>query len=136
MELLSKRELHGLNPVAIPCNMQSSSQFEMQLHKVPRQATCLEKAKLALLVLAPWLFPPGQSREKLEAGSLDHLALEETTSLVLLGIGVLHHLAGGLPTGPLCPPGPSELPPTLAGPPNHGNCSPLLSCSLTLFSVS
>lgn len=33
MELLSKRELHGQNPIVTPCNKQSLSQFEMQSRK-------------------------------------------------------------------------------------------------------
>lgn len=33
MELLSKRELHGQNPIVAPCNKQSLSQFEMQSRK-------------------------------------------------------------------------------------------------------
>ncbi|XP_037098557.1 cleavage and polyadenylation specificity factor subunit 6 [Syngnathus acus] len=32
-ELLSKRELHGQNPIVAPCNKQSLSQFEMQSRK-------------------------------------------------------------------------------------------------------
>lgn len=41
MDLLSKRELHGQNPIVTPCNKQSLSQFEMQSRKSK---------------LAPWLF--------------------------------------------------------------------------------
>uniref|UniRef100_A0A671KFV3 Cleavage and polyadenylation specificity factor subunit 6 n=1 Tax=Sinocyclocheilus anshuiensis TaxID=1608454 RepID=A0A671KFV3_9TELE len=33
MDLLSKRELHGQNPIVTPCNKQSLSQFEMQSRK-------------------------------------------------------------------------------------------------------
>nr|XP_020455096.1 cleavage and polyadenylation specificity factor subunit 6 [Monopterus albus] len=33
MELLSKKELHGQNPIVTPCNKQSLSQFEMQSRK-------------------------------------------------------------------------------------------------------
>ncbi|XP_077565650.1 cleavage and polyadenylation specificity factor subunit 6 isoform X1 [Stigmatopora nigra] len=33
MDLLSKRELHGQNPIVAPCNKQSLSQFEMQSRK-------------------------------------------------------------------------------------------------------
>uniref|UniRef100_A0A8C2ZDF6 Cleavage and polyadenylation specificity factor subunit 6 n=1 Tax=Cyclopterus lumpus TaxID=8103 RepID=A0A8C2ZDF6_CYCLU len=35
MELLSKRELHGQNPIVTACNKQSLSQFEMQSRKRP-----------------------------------------------------------------------------------------------------
>uniref|UniRef100_A0A8C5HFP5 Cleavage and polyadenylation specificity factor subunit 6 n=1 Tax=Gouania willdenowi TaxID=441366 RepID=A0A8C5HFP5_GOUWI len=35
MDLLSKRELHGQNPIVTPCNKQSLSQFEMQSRKSP-----------------------------------------------------------------------------------------------------
>ncbi len=33
MDLLSKRDLHGQNPIVTPCNKQSLSQFEMQSRK-------------------------------------------------------------------------------------------------------
>lgn len=33
MDLLSKRELHGQNPIVTPCNKQTLSQFEMQSRK-------------------------------------------------------------------------------------------------------
>ncbi|KAA0720809.1 Cleavage and polyadenylation specificity factor subunit 6 [Triplophysa tibetana] len=36
MDLLSKRELHGQNPIVTPCNKQSLSQFEMQSRKSER----------------------------------------------------------------------------------------------------
>lgn len=56
--------------------------------KVPSQARCLGKAKLAPLVLvlvevSPWV--------EAEAGSLDHPAPEETASPVLLGLEGRHH---------------------------------------------
>lgn len=39
MDLLSKRELHGQNPIVTPCNKQSLSQFEMQSRK-SKQGKC------------------------------------------------------------------------------------------------
>lgn len=36
MDQLSKRELHGQNPIVTPCNKQSLSQFEMQSRKSKR----------------------------------------------------------------------------------------------------
>lgn len=52
MELLSKRELHGQNPIVTPCNKQSLSQFEMQSRKSKNDLKKLKWSKDGTLLKA------------------------------------------------------------------------------------
>ncbi|MBN3298863.1 CPSF6 factor, partial [Amia calva] len=52
MDLLSKRELHGQNPIVTPCNKQSLSQFEMQSRKTTQSGQMSGEGKAG---------PPGAS---------------------------------------------------------------------------
>ncbi|XP_061815425.1 cleavage and polyadenylation specificity factor subunit 6 isoform X1 [Nerophis lumbriciformis] len=60
MDLLSKRELHGQNPIVTPCNKQSLSQFEMQSRKSNHSGQMSGEGKAG---------PPGIGRSGFPMGS-------------------------------------------------------------------
>ncbi|KAG5830412.1 hypothetical protein ANANG_G00310340 [Anguilla anguilla] len=63
LELLSKRELHGLNPVVTPCNKQSLSQFEMQSRKSTQSGQMSGEGKAGPPGIGPrGGFPLGRGR--------------------------------------------------------------------------
>ncbi|XP_056312208.1 cleavage and polyadenylation specificity factor subunit 6 isoform X1 [Danio aesculapii] len=147
MDLLSKRELHGQNPIVTPCNKQSLSQFEMQSRKSERrgfdnshyhkgtqsgQMSGEGKAGPPGSGSRGGGFPPGKGQRRFPGppgqgdrfpgpvgpgGPPPHFP----------GMQGLPRLPSG-PPGPLGPPGPPPpgqgLPPPLSGPPNRGDRPP------------
>lgn len=71
----------SLSHVHILINDYIWNEFVFVFSQVPRQVRCLGKERLVLLVLDPVVVSPWEAEG--EAGSPDHLALEETASLVL-----------------------------------------------------
>ncbi|XP_077400497.1 cleavage and polyadenylation specificity factor subunit 6 isoform X3 [Vanacampus margaritifer] len=132
MDLLSKRELHGLNPIVAPCNKQSLSQFEMQSRKSTQSGQMSGEGKAG---------PPGGGRAGFPMGSRGSRGRfpgppggpggDRFPGGVGPG-GPPPHFPGGMqgpprpPPGPPGPPGPPPgqgLPPPL-GPPNRGDRLP------------
>lgn len=68
-------------PLSHHATSSPSASLKCNHAKVPRQVRCLGKERLVLLVLDPVVVSPWEAEG--EAGSPDHLALEETASLVL-----------------------------------------------------
>ncbi|XP_062339563.1 cleavage and polyadenylation specificity factor subunit 6 isoform X3 [Osmerus eperlanus] len=63
MDLLSKRELHGQNPIVTPCNKQSLSQFEMQSRKSTQSGQMSGEGKAGPPGIGPrGGFPMGRGR--------------------------------------------------------------------------
>ncbi|KAJ8381394.1 hypothetical protein SKAU_G00021720 [Synaphobranchus kaupii] len=62
LELLSKRELHGQNPIVTPCNKQSLSQFEMQSRKSTQSGQMSGEGKAGPPGVGPRGFPLGRGR--------------------------------------------------------------------------
>ncbi|KAG2469385.1 CPSF6 factor, partial [Polypterus senegalus] len=101
-ELLSKRELHGQNPVVTPCNKQSLSQFEMQSRKTTHSGQMSGEGKAG---------PPGAgSRAAFAQGGRGRGRFPGVP-----GPGVDRF------PGPVAPGGP---PPPFPGPPNRGDRPP------------
>ncbi|XP_061662777.1 cleavage and polyadenylation specificity factor subunit 6 isoform X4 [Syngnathoides biaculeatus] len=132
MDLLSKRELHGQNPIVAPCNKQSLSQFEMQSRKSTQSGQMSGEGKAG---------PPGGGRAGFPMGSRGSRGRfpgppsgpggDRFPGGVGPG-GPPPHFTGGIqgpprpPPGPPGPPGPPPgqgLPPPL-GPPNRGDRPP------------
>ncbi|XP_077450150.1 cleavage and polyadenylation specificity factor subunit 6 isoform X4 [Stigmatopora argus] len=132
MDLLSKRELHGQNPIVAPCNKQSLSQFEMQSRKSTQSGQMSGEGKAG---------PPGGGRAGFPMGSRGSRGRfpgppggpggDRFPGGVGPG-GPPPHFPGGVqgpprpPPGPPGPPGPPPgqglLPPL--GPPNRGDRLP------------
>ncbi|XP_057712116.1 cleavage and polyadenylation specificity factor subunit 6 isoform X3 [Corythoichthys intestinalis] len=135
MDLLSKRELHGQNPIVAPCNKQSLSQFEMQSRKSKHSA---QSGQMSGEGKAG---PPGGGRAGFPMGSRGSRGRfpgppggpggDRFPGGVGPG-GPPPHFPGGVqgpprpPPGPPGPPGPPPvqglLPPL--GPPNRGDRPP------------
>ncbi|XP_031169313.1 cleavage and polyadenylation specificity factor subunit 6 isoform X5 [Sander lucioperca] len=141
MELLSKRELHGQNPIVTPCNKQSLSQFEMQSRKSwcgsarsdgTQSGQMSGEGKAGPPGAGPrGGFPMGRGRGRFPGPPGP--GGDRFPGPVGPG-GPPPHFPGGMqgpprpPPGPPGPPGPPPpgqgLPPPLAGPPNRGDRPP------------
>ncbi|RVE56763.1 hypothetical protein OJAV_G00224320 [Oryzias javanicus] len=136
MDLLSKRELHGQNPIVTPCNKQSLSQFEMQSRKSTQSGQMSGEGKAG---------PPGSGhRSGFQMGNRGRgrfpgppgSGVDRFPPGPIGPGGPPPHFPGGMqglprpPPGPPGPPGPvgpppgQGLPPPLAGPPNRGDRPP------------
>ncbi|XP_004083079.1 cleavage and polyadenylation specificity factor subunit 6 isoform X2 [Oryzias latipes] len=137
MDLLSKRELHGQNPIVTPCNKQSLSQFEMQSRKSTQSGQMSGEGKagppgsghrsgfsMGNRGRGRYPGPPGSGVDRFPPGPIGPG-------------GPPPHFPGGMqglprpppgppgPPGPVGPPPPGQgLPPPLAGPPNRGDRPP------------
>uniref|UniRef100_A0A3Q2Z2H3 Cleavage and polyadenylation specificity factor subunit 6 n=1 Tax=Hippocampus comes TaxID=109280 RepID=A0A3Q2Z2H3_HIPCM len=132
MELLSKRELHGQNPIVAPCNKQSLSQFEMQSRKSTQSGQMSGEGKAG---------PPGGGRAGFPMGSRGSRGRfpgppsgpggDRFPGGVGPG-GPPPHFPGGIQGPPRPPPGPPGPPgpppgqglPLPLGPPNRGDRPP------------
>ncbi|KAL7883032.1 hypothetical protein SRHO_G00006900, partial [Serrasalmus rhombeus] len=135
LDLLSKRELHGQNPIVTPCNKQSLSQFELQSRKSTQSGQMSGEGKAGPPGVGPrGGFPLGRGRGRFPGPAGpggDRLPGP-------VGPGApLPNFPGGMqgpprpppgPPGLPCPPGPPPpgqgLPPPLSGPPNRGDRPP------------
>ncbi|XP_054656043.1 cleavage and polyadenylation specificity factor subunit 6 isoform X4 [Dunckerocampus dactyliophorus] len=130
MDLLSKRELHGQNPIVTPCNKQSLSQFEMQSRKSNQSGQMSGEGKAG---------PPGTGRSGFPMGSRGRGRFpgppgpggDRFPGSVGPG-GPPPHFHGGMQGPPRPPPGPPGPPgpppgqglPLPLGPPNRGDRPP------------
>ncbi|KAI2665619.1 Cleavage and polyadenylation specificity factor subunit 6 [Labeo rohita] len=107
MDLLSKRELHGQNPIVTPCNKQSLSQFEMQSRKSTQSGQMSGEGKAGPPGSGPRSgFPLGKNRGRHARPTAP--SIRPTWA-----------------SGPPWPPPPGQgLPPPLGGPPNRGDRPP------------
>ncbi|XP_062339568.1 cleavage and polyadenylation specificity factor subunit 6 isoform X8 [Osmerus eperlanus] len=134
MDLLSKRELHGQNPIVTPCNKQSLSQFEMQSRKSPgtQSGQMSGEGKAGPPGIGPrGGFPMGRGRGRFPGPPGP--GGDRFPGPIGPG-GPPPHFPGGMqgpprpPPGPPGPPGPPPpgqgLPPPMSGPPNRGDRPP------------